>query len=93
MRNSGMVSLGFEVGSSLTHSSSYQKGPFLLPLFGLPQEGEVIAVGPGRVSNDGTRIPMELTVGDRVIYSKYAGMEYKDGDEEYLLIFCVGCHN
>jgi chaperonin GroES len=51
-----------------------------------PQEGEVIAVGPGRVSEDGTRIPMELAVGDRVIYSKYAGTEYKDGDDEHLIL-------
>jgi chaperonin GroES len=51
-----------------------------------PQEGEVIAVGPGRVSDDGTRIPMELAVGDRVIYSKYAGTEYKVGDDEYLIL-------
>ena len=51
-----------------------------------PQEGEVVAVGPGRVSEDGSRIPMELAKGDRVIYSKYAGPEYKDGDEEYLIM-------
>jgi chaperonin GroES len=51
-----------------------------------PQEGEVVAVGPGRVSDDGTRIPMELAVGDRVIYSKYAGTEYKDGDDQYLIL-------
>jgi chaperonin GroES len=51
-----------------------------------PQKGEVIAVGPGRVSDDGTRIAMELAVGDRVIYSRYAGTEYKDGDDEYLIL-------
>ena len=51
-----------------------------------PQEGEVVAAGPGRVSDDGTSIPMELAVGDRVIYSKYAGSEYKDGDDEYLIL-------
>ena len=51
-----------------------------------PQKGEVIAVGPGRVSDDGTRIAMELAVGDRVIYSRYAGAEYKDGDDEYLIL-------
>ena len=51
-----------------------------------PQEGEVIAVGPGRTADDGSRIPMELTVGDKVIYSKYAGTEYEDGDEEYLIM-------
>jgi len=51
-----------------------------------PQEGEIVAAGPGRVTDDGTRIPMELAVGDKVIYSKYAGTEYKDGDEEYLIL-------
>ena len=51
-----------------------------------PQEGEVVAVGPGRVSDDGNRIPMELAKGDRVIYSKFAGTEYKDGDDELLIL-------
>jgi chaperonin GroES len=51
-----------------------------------PQEGEVVAVGPGRVSDDGNRIAMELSEGDRVIYSKFAGTEYKDGDDEYLIL-------
>ena len=51
-----------------------------------PQEGEVVAVGPGRVSDDGSRIPMELSSGDRVIYSKFAGTEYKDEDDEYLIL-------
>ena len=51
-----------------------------------PQEGEVIAVGPGRVADDGSRISMELSIGDKVIYSKYAGTEYEDGDEEYLIM-------
>jgi chaperonin GroES len=51
-----------------------------------PQEGEVVAVGPGRVGDDGNRIAMELTSGDRVIYSKFAGTEYKDGDDDYLIL-------
>ena len=51
-----------------------------------PQEGEVIAVGPGRISDDGTRIAMDVAAGDRVIYSKFAGTEYKDGDDEYLIL-------
>ena len=51
-----------------------------------PQKGEVVAVGPGRVTDDGTRIPMELAVGDQVLYSKYAGTEYKDGDVEHLIL-------
>ena len=52
-----------------------------------PQEGEVKAVGPGRNTDDGkSRIPMEIKVGDRVIYSKFAGTEYKEGDEDYLIL-------
>ncbi len=51
-----------------------------------PQEGEVVEVGPGRVAEDGSRIAMELKKGDRVIYSKFAGTEYKDEDEEYLIL-------
>ena len=51
-----------------------------------PQEGEVVEVGPGRYSEDGKRLPMEIKAGDRVIYSKFAGTEYKDGTEEYLIL-------
>ena len=51
-----------------------------------PQEGEVVAVGPGRVTDDGARVPMEVETGDRIIYSKYAGTEYKDEGEEYLIL-------
>ena len=51
-----------------------------------PQEGEIIAVGPGKVTDDGSRIPVELEVGDKVIYSKFAGTEYKEEDEEYLIL-------
>ncbi len=51
-----------------------------------PQEGTIVAVGPGKVGDDGKRIAMEVAVGDIVIYSKYAGTEYKEGDEEYLVV-------
>ena len=51
-----------------------------------PQEGKVVAVGPGRVTDEGNHVPMELEVGDTVIYSKYAGTEYKDGEIEYLVL-------
>jgi chaperonin GroES len=51
-----------------------------------PQEGTVVAVGPGRMTDDGNRIPMEIAVGDVVVYSKYAGAEYKEGDKEYLIV-------
>lgn len=51
-----------------------------------PQEGEVVAVGPGRMSDDGKRVPMEVGVGDTVIYSKYGGTEYKEGNTDYLVL-------
>tara|TARA_B100000686_G_C15883264_1_gene522058 strand:+ start:74 stop:373 length:300 start_codon:yes stop_codon:yes gene_type:complete len=51
-----------------------------------PQEGKIVAVGPGRITDDGNRVPMELAVGDIVVYSKYAGTEYKEGDIEYLVL-------
>ena len=51
-----------------------------------PQEGEIIAVGPGKVGDDGKRIAMELKKGDRVLYAKYAGTEVKLDGEEYLIV-------
>jgi len=51
-----------------------------------PQEGEIVAVGPGRVSEDGKRIPMEVKVGDKVIYAKYAGIEIKVDEVEYVIL-------
>lgn len=51
-----------------------------------PQEGEVIAAGPGRLSEDGKRIAMEVKVGDRIIYAKYAGTEIKLNDEELIIL-------
>jgi len=51
-----------------------------------PQEGEVVAVGSGRTTDDGKKVPMEIKVGDKVIYSKYGGTEYKEEDVEYLIL-------
>ncbi|HUF50530.1 MAG TPA: co-chaperone GroES [Longimicrobiales bacterium] len=51
-----------------------------------PQQGEVIAVGPGKVTEDGKRIPNELKTGDRVLYGKYSGTEVTVGDEQYLIL-------
>jgi chaperonin GroES len=52
-----------------------------------PQEGKVIAVGPGRFDDDGDkRVPLDISVGDVVIYSKYGGTEVKYDGEEYLLL-------
>ena len=51
-----------------------------------PQQGEVMAVGPGKLSEEGKRIDMELKVGDKVLYGKYSGTEVTLDDEEYLII-------
>jgi chaperonin GroES len=51
-----------------------------------PQEGEVLAVGPGRIDDKGNRVPLDVKVGDRVIYSKYGGTEIKHGGQEYLIL-------
>lgn len=51
-----------------------------------PQEGEVVAVGGGRLDEDGKPIPMVVKVGDKVIYSKYGGSEVKIDDQEYLIM-------
>src|SRR5438445_3645517 len=51
-----------------------------------PQEGEVIAVGPGRVLDNGTRLNVELKVGQSVLYAKYAGTEFKLEDDELLIL-------
>jgi len=51
-----------------------------------PQKGKVIAVGPGKILDNGQRSPMEIKEGDIVIYSKYAGTEIKIEDKEYLIV-------
>jgi chaperonin GroES len=51
-----------------------------------PQEGEVLFVGPGRVDDSGNRIPVDVSVGDIVIFSKYGGTEVKYGGEELLIL-------
>ena len=51
-----------------------------------PQEGMVEAAGTGRILDNGTKIPMELKVGDKILYAKYAGNEFKVDEQEYLII-------
>jgi len=51
-----------------------------------PQEGEVVAVGPGKLDDNGKRIPLDLKVGDRVIYAKYGGTEIKVDDVEMMIL-------
>ncbi|MBU1076263.1 MAG: co-chaperone GroES [Spirochaetes bacterium] len=51
-----------------------------------PQEGKVLAVGPGKMTDDGKRIAMDIKVGDTVIYAKYGGTEFKYKGEEYIIL-------
>ncbi len=51
-----------------------------------PMEGKVIAVGAGRLDDDGKRIPMEVKSGDRILFGKYAGTEIKIDDEEHIIL-------
>ena len=51
-----------------------------------PQEGTILAVGPGRTLDDGSREPMEVSEGQKVLYAKYAGTEFKVDEEELLIV-------
>jgi len=64
------------------------KGGIVLPdtVKEKPQRGEIVAVGPGKLSEDGKRQPLEVKEGDKVIYAKYAGTEVKIEDEELLVV-------
>jgi len=64
------------------------KGGILLPDTAQekPKQGEVVAVGPGKLTEDGTTTPLEVQVGDLVLFSSYAGTEVNDQDEQYLIM-------
>ena len=80
--------LGDRVVIKPTAKEEVSKGGIVLPdtVQEKPQEGKIIAVGPGRLTEDGKRIAMEVKKGDKVIYSKYAGTEFKLDDEELVIM-------
>jgi len=80
--------LGDRVVIRPTPKEEMSKGGIVLPDTAKekPQEGEIIAVGPGRLTDDGKRIAMEVKKGNKVIYSKYAGTEFKVDDEELVIL-------
>jgi chaperonin GroES len=51
-----------------------------------PSEGTVVAVGPGRILENGQKVPLEVKIGDKIIYSKYGGTEVKLDSEEYIIL-------
>jgi len=69
-------------------SEEVSKGGIILPDTAKekPQEGEIIAIGPGKIKDDGARIPMEVKVGDKVMFAKYAGTEIKLGEEKLMIM-------
>lgn len=71
-----------------TGAEEVTKGGIVLPDTAKerPQEGEVIAVGPGRLLDTGKTVPMDVKVGDNIIYSKYGGTEVKVDGEEYIIL-------
>ncbi|KEJ91853.1 co-chaperone GroES [Synergistes jonesii] len=80
--------LGDRIVVKAAEKEEMTKGGLVLPdtVKEKPVEGEVVAVGTGRVLDNGSRQPMEVKVGDRVIYSKYSGTEVKVEEETYLVI-------
>jgi len=80
--------LGDRVVVQPSEEEDVTKGGIILPDTAKekPQRGVIIAVGPGRLDEEGKRIPMEVKKGDKVIYSKYAGSEIKQDDKEVLIL-------
>jgi chaperonin GroES len=80
--------LGDRVVIRPTPKEEVSKGGIVLPDTAKekPQEGKIIAVGPGRLTEEGNRIAMEVKKGDKVIYSKYAGTEFKLDTEELIIM-------
>jgi len=80
--------LGDRVVIKPTPQEDVSKGGIVLPDTAKekPQEGKIIAVGPGRLTEEGKRIAMDVKKGDKVIYSKYAGTEFKLDGEELIIM-------
>jgi len=85
---SKLVPLGDRVVIKPSPKEEVSRGGIVLPdtVKEKPVEGEIIAVGEGKLTDEGKRLPMDVKVGDVVIYSKYAGTEFKDKDEELVIM-------
>jgi chaperonin GroES len=85
---SKLVPLGDRVVIKPSPKEEVSRGGIVLPdtVKEKPVEGEIIAVGAGKLTDDGKRLPMDVKVGDVVIYSKYAGTEFKDKDVELVIM-------
>lgn len=80
--------LGDRIIAKATSAEEMTKGGILLPDTAKekPQEGEVIAVGPGKLLDSGKLVPMDVKVGDKILFAKYGGTEVKVAGEEYIIL-------
>jgi chaperonin GroES len=80
--------LGDRVVVRATEQESKTKGGLYVPdtAKSRPQEGKVVAAGPGRMTDEGRRIAMDLKAGDSVVYSKFAGAEFAEDGDEFLIM-------
>ena len=80
--------LGDRVLIKSLEAKDMKKGGIIIPDTAKerPQEGEVIEVGPGRITDEGKKLPMEMKKGDKVLYGKYSGSEITIDDTEYLIM-------
>lgn len=80
--------LGDRVVLKLAEAEEKTKGGIVLPDTAKekPQEGEVVAVGSGKVLENGQRVALDVKVGDKVIFSRYAGTEVKDGEDKLMIV-------
>jgi chaperonin GroES len=80
--------LGDRILVKRTEEKEQVKGGIIIPDSAKekPMEGKVIATGPGKVENDGKRLPMEVKKGDRVLFGKYSGTEIKLDDVEHVIL-------
>lgn len=80
--------LGDRVLVKAVEEKEVKKGGIIIPDTAKekPQEGEVVAVGKGKTTEDGKLLPMEVKAGDRILYGKYSGTEIKIDDQEYLIM-------
>ncbi|HAM39361.1 MAG: co-chaperone GroES [Elusimicrobia bacterium RIFOXYC2_FULL_34_12] len=83
-----MKPLGDRVLVKPTEEKEVKKGGIIIPDTAKekPQEGEIIAVGPGKFDESGKKIPMDVKAGDKILYGKYSGTEVKIDSKEYLIM-------
>ena len=80
--------LGDRVVVKPVEQKEVKKGGIIIPDTAKekPQEGEIVAAGKGKISDDGKLIPMDVKVGDKILYGKYSGTEVKLEDVEYIIM-------